>query len=238
MVTAGRHLISFRRPRTPRIPATSLDRPLPPALERLLGAADGSPVERAWAAFVEEYARLILHVARSQGGEYDTVMDRYTHVLEQLRRDDFRRLRGYTADGRGKFTTWLVVVVRRLCIDQARARYGRQRAGGEDVQGQRQRLADLVGAEIDVDLLEASGPSPEDRLRREELVDRLNAAIVELEPADRLLLRLRFHDEASAAEIARVLSFPDVFHVYRNLNRIYARLRASLSEAGIRDAAP
>jgi hypothetical protein len=66
-------------------------------------------------------------VASSLGGDQDAVMDRYTDVLEQLRRNDCQRLRGYASDRRSKFTTWLVVVARRLCLDQHRQRYGRDR---------------------------------------------------------------------------------------------------------------
>jgi RNA polymerase sigma factor (sigma-70 family) len=204
----------------------------------LLGAADGPARDRAWSAFVDEYHRLIVHVARSQGGEHDDVMDRYTYALEQLRRDEFHRLRGYISEGRGKFTTWLVVVVRRLCIDQGRSRYGRQHGGPEGAQRERQQLADLVGAEIDIELIAGSDAGPEKLVRRSELVDRLHAAVAGLEASDRLLLRLRFEDDASVAEIARVLSFPTVFHVYRSLNRIFEQLRTTLREAGIQDAAP
>jgi hypothetical protein len=52
----------------------------------LLHADDGQALDRAWSGFVEEYGRLILHVARAQGGQHDDIMDRYTYVLEQLRR--------------------------------------------------------------------------------------------------------------------------------------------------------
>lgn len=215
-----------------------MPQPLPPALERLLGADTGGSLDHAWSEFVEEYGRLILHVSRSQGGQYDAVMDRYTYVLEQLRRDDFRRLRGYVADGRGKFTTWLVVVIRRLCMDELRSRYGRQRGGSSEAQQQRRQLADLVGAEVDVDLLAGAGASPEESLEAAQVIDRLNRAVAGLDPSDRLLLRLRFQDEVAVSEIARVLSFPSVFHVYRSLNRIYEELRTALAEAGVRDAAP
>jgi RNA polymerase sigma factor (sigma-70 family) len=204
----------------------------------LLHADDGQALDRAWSGFVEEYGRLILHVARAQGGQHDDIMDRYTYVLEQLRRDDCRRLRGYVSDGRGKFTTWLVVVIRRLCMDELRSRYGRKGGGTSDRQRQRRDLADLVGAEVDVDLLPGAGASPDEILQATELSDRLNAAVAELEPADRLILRLRFQDEAPVSEIARALSFPSVFHVYRNLNRIYEQLRAALGETGVRDATP
>jgi RNA polymerase sigma factor (sigma-70 family) len=204
----------------------------------LLHVDDGQTLDRAWSEFVEEYGRLILYVARAQGGQHDDVMDRYTYVLEQLRRDDFRRLRGYVSDGRGKFTTWLVVVIRRLCMDELRSRYGRERGGKAEAQRQRRELADLVGAEVDVDLIAGAGAGPDEILQATELSDRLTAAVAELEPSDRLILRLRFQDEVPVSEIARALSLPSVFHVYRSLNRIYGQLRAALGESGVRDATP
>ena len=90
----------------------------PAVLVDLLSASNASDVERAWAAFAAEYSALLLHVARSLDADHDAAMDRYLYILEALRRDDCRRLRQYASDGRGKFTTWLMVVARRLCLDE------------------------------------------------------------------------------------------------------------------------
>jgi len=215
-----------------------MSRRLPPVLERLLQASHGPPLERAWDAFLQEHSRLILHVARSFGGSYDAAMDRYAYALDRLRQDDFRRLREYVADGRGKFTTWLVVVVRRACLDQARQRYGRQRGGTDEAHRQRRELADLVAADVDPDLLPGADSNPEDVARVRQLTRRLGTALEELEPGDRLLLRLRFNDEVPVAEIARICGFPSVFHVYRRLNGIYEALRHALRDVGVRDATP
>jgi hypothetical protein len=76
-------------------------------------------------------------------------MDRYAWVLDALRQDRHRRLRAFAAEGRGSFTTWLVAVVRRLCVDEHRHRYGRpagwraRRGGGRA--WSRRELVDLVG---------------------------------------------------------------------------------------------
>jgi RNA polymerase sigma factor (sigma-70 family) len=211
---------------------------IPAVVERLLAAGRGASREADWSAFVEEYSRLILHVARSQGGTYDAAMDRYAYVLEQLRREDFRRLRGYVADGRGKFTTWLVIVARRLCFDEGRARYGRLRGADPEIHRQRRNLAELVGDEVELEGIASADAGPEQELRMSELHDELNAALAQLDPSDRLLLRLRLQDEVAVAEIARILSLPSVFHVYRRLNRVLAQLRSALVELGITDAAP
>src|SRR5215216_1013107 len=99
--------------------------PCPSQLHHLLEAADGPPQERAWTEFLEFYSRLILYVARQMPRDHDVAMDRYAFVVERLREQNCRRLRTFAADGRGKFTTWLTVVVRRLCLDHDRHKHGR-----------------------------------------------------------------------------------------------------------------
>lgn len=215
-----------------------MSRNLPAVLERLLRARDDAAFHAAWSEFLDEYSRLILHGARSLGGSHDAVMDRYAYVLECLRRDDFRKFREYVPNGRGKFSTWLLVVVRRLCLDETRRRYGRPRGEPTETDRVRRRLADLVAADVDPELLPGPGSNPEDVFRASELNGNLGAAIAQLDPADRLLLRMRFYDEVSVAEIATICSFPSVFHVYRRLNGLYDELRTCLQDAGVRDAIP
>ena len=216
--------------------------PVPSALAQLLGHLEPSASDEAWAAFVHANSTLIVHVARSLGGDHDDVMDRYAWVLTQLRRDDFHRLRAYAADGRSKFTTWLVVVVRRLCLDHRREKYGRVRGddnGHEDGHRMRRRLVDLVsdGTEV-TELVDTSLGGPEERLRGVQLDDALKFAVATLAPHERLLLRLRFQDELSAAQIARVLTCRSQFDVYRRLRHVLDLLRTALVRRGVADPVP
>ena len=216
--------------------------PVPYELAHLLEHLEPSARDDAWTAFVQANSKLILYVARSLGGDHDDVMDRYTSVLEHLRRDDFHRLRAYGADGRGKFTTWLVVVVRRLCLDHQREKYGRNRGDDESRENghrMRGRLVDLVsdGTEI-TELVDTSGAGPDERLRARQLDDALKSVVAALEPDDRLLLRLRFEDELSAPEIARIMSCRSQFDVYRRLRHVLETLRNALGRRGIGDSAP
>ncbi len=218
---------------------------LPPELTALLAASDAAARERAWARFLDVHSRLIMHTARRLGSDYDTVMDRYAYALERLRESDFHRLHSFVADGRGKFTTWLTVVVRRLCLDHHRQRYGRARESAPDgtpqvgIRAVRRRLTDLVAEQVDVARLSAPSPDdPEARLRAAELGQGLTEALQQLPPRDRLLLALRFEDELSAREIADVMAFSTSFHVYRRLNALLAWLRGALERRGIDDAAP
>ena len=122
---------------------------LPSELADLLAARDEARAGRAWDRFVDAYHRLLLHTALRTTRNRDAAMDGYAYVLEKLREDDFRRLRAFAAEGKAKFTTWLVVITRRLVLDQQRSRYGRQRGetseATRDRLAARRRLADLVG---------------------------------------------------------------------------------------------
>jgi len=98
--------------------------PVPPALHELLHAASPAARDEAWGTFVTEHSRLLLKVASAKRTGYDATMDRYTFILDKLREHDCRRLRGYQPR-EARFSTWLVVVARRLCSDFDRERYGK-----------------------------------------------------------------------------------------------------------------
>ena len=169
-------------------------------------------------------------------------MDGYAFVLEALREDCCRRLRAYIPDGRTRFTTWLVVVTRRLLLDHVRRRYGRPRSDDDARRAEhaaRRRLEDLVAAEVDPDLLTApAANSPDTEVRRRELAAALRRTLDELSPADRLLLALRFEDGRPVREIARIVGFSTVFHVYRRLDAVLGALRGALARRGVSDPEP
>jgi RNA polymerase sigma factor (sigma-70 family) len=211
----------------------------PPELARLFMASDPPTHDAAWAAFVTIHSRLLLHTARSLNHDYDAAMDGYAYVLEALRSDDYRRLRAYAADGRGKFSTWLVVVARRLCLDFHRKRYGRAREIGPDgreLRAARRRLVDLVGEEIDPADLSPAGTDPATELQARDRASALEAILGALPARDRLLLTLRFEEDLSAREIAQLMGFTTPFHVYRRLNALLAELRQALRRRGIDEA--
>jgi RNA polymerase sigma factor (sigma-70 family) len=215
--------------------------PLPPELATLLSSSNPLSRDAAWAALVAAHSRILLHVARSFGQDHDELMDRYAYVLEQLRRDDFHRLRTFADDGRARLSTWLVVVARRLCMDFERQRNGRLRLRDADgrpapsaEQVSRQRLNRLVTEVSDLDTVpdEASVDVLE-RLCASQTREVLHSALETLTAADRLLVALRFEDGRSAPEIARITGLPSPFHVYRRLNHIAARLREAMVRSGV-----
>lgn len=62
--------------------------------------------------------------------------------------------------------------------------------------------------------------------------ERLGGAIAALDPADRLLVQLRFDEGMTLATLARVLEFKDQWTVVRQLQRVLKQLRAALGAKG------
>ena len=224
-------------------PTTSPKHPprtLPDVVADLLGASPSR--EHAWARFLEAFSPLILRAIHTLGDDADARMDRYAFVLDQLRADDYRRVRAYADDGRAKFTTWLVVVVQRLCLDERRRRHGRLQGDDPAARARhemRQRLLALVGDDVAVaDHVAGDSTDPDIAVRSQELHDALARAVAALESRDRLILKLRFEDDESVPTIARIVGATSVGHTYRRIDAILAELRTSLIRTGVRDSQP
>jgi len=216
---------------------------LPDEIARFLHGETHDSREDSWSSFLARHNRLLLRVAYAAAPNREDAMDAYAIVLEQLREHDGRRLRSYRADGRSKFTTWLVVVARRICVDYLRQKYGRyvpaSRRNGNGERSTRRALVDLVGVEVDPAIVADDNAVPPDgAVRSQELNASLDDAVRGLSNDDRLLLKLRFEDDLSASAIARLVGSPTPFHVYRRLNAVLAELRARLSSRGVESAEP
>lgn len=223
------------------------DRPdaVPAELEAVLNGSAPDARDAAWSALLARHTHLLINVARGVATEHDKAMDAYAYVLERLREDDYRRLRGFVADGRSAFSTWLVVVAQRLCVDHYRRRYGRaprgsgERAAAQEERASRRRLLDLTAAAVDLEsIVDDRELSPDAAIRAAELDCLLARGLAALPPADQLLLKLRFEDDLSAREAAEAIAMPSAFHVYRRLNGIFGRLRAWLEAHGVEGSAP
>jgi len=214
---------------------------LPQEVDILLNSGSQAERDSAWESFLASHSRLILYVARSNTRDGDEALDAYTWALERLRENESRRLRGFSEAGGTLFSTWLVVVVRRLCLDFLRHKRGRVSKASNDRTSTernqfRRRLLDLAGEPAVLETLSEAGSYPDTQLEAQELHEALEAAVAALAPADRLLLSFRFEDGLSASEIARVMGFPSQFHVYRRLTAVLKDLRSRLRAAGIDDA--
>jgi RNA polymerase sigma factor (sigma-70 family) len=224
------HKIEKKAPRVPVLRPEGAVLPTDPTLARLLLARTPAEQDAAWRDFVATYSRLILHSARAVAREGDGVMDAYAFMLERLRADGFARLRAYREDTRAKFTTWLVVVLRRMAIDHRRQR------GGEvsEATALRRRLEQLAGEVVDVaQLAHDSGVAADEQVQRAEVNRALTDATAKLDPRDALLLTLRFEEDLPASRIATVMGFPSQFHVYRRLKVVLGELKQQLRQRGI-----
>jgi RNA polymerase sigma factor (sigma-70 family) len=217
-------------------------RRVPGELRELLSSRGEDERSSAWERFLAKHSRLLMKVALETSRGYDGAMDRYTFTLECLRAEDFKRLRRYEPHSQAKFTTWLVVVARRLCLDHHRRVYGRPRQATDrtvDEHEVRRRLVDFVMEEVDPDTVVSTNGSGADAVvRARELLGALDAALGTLGPEERLLLRLRFEDEVPVSDIARILGVPTVFHVYRRIKKVLARLRSDLEARGVEGPTP
>lgn len=207
----------------------------------LLLAASATEADAAWSAFLAAYSPLLLRVASAFGPGYDGALDRYAFMLDELRRNDFRRIGRFAADGRSRFSTWLAVVARRLCLDHHRLRYGRfrgdpaERGGFQGRRATRRRLTEFASAADDPDRMADTALSdPTEQLDANHRNAALAGALGTLSPTDRLLIRLRFEEDLTAREIAERLGLPTPFHVYRRLATICARLRPFVIPRGVR----
>jgi DNA-directed RNA polymerase specialized sigma24 family protein len=100
-------------------------------------------------------------------------------------------------------------------------------------------LQNLVGEPIEPNDLPAPGSGrAELAVREAELLSGLEGALATLSADDRLLIRLRFDDDLTAQEIARLVDLPTAQHVYRRINLLLAELRTHLRRRGIESAAP
>jgi RNA polymerase sigma factor (sigma-70 family) len=214
----------------------------PLELGQLLQSSTQTARDAAWEGLIAQHTRLILAVARSFGGGSDEAMDRYAFVLEKLREADFRRLRTFRSDAGARFSTWLTITTRRLCLDYHRGVYGRVR---DTIQSDESLLVRRIRRNLlepvdDEQALAAAVDGTATSAERRTMLDERDAILreeIEKLPAhERLLLALRFEDDLPASRIAAIVALPNPFSVYRQLSSTLARLRVALEVRGIDDA--
>ena len=211
----------------------------PTELDVLFNGDDGPRRDAAWESLVAKHTRLLMAVSRRLGGDHDSVMERYSYILEKLRESDYRRLRGFHAGTGATFTTWLTVAARNLTLDLHRHKFGRVRRERCDdrnslLHAARLALNDLTEGDTPPELIEdPRGVPPDSVTIQSEIESCLQNALAGLSSTDRLLLTLRFEDDLSAARIAQIVGYATPFHVYRRLNTILDALRSALHARGI-----
>jgi RNA polymerase sigma-70 factor, ECF subfamily len=122
-------------------------------------------------------------------------------VAEDLFQETWMRvlLRGAQYNGKARFDTWLFTIARNLVIDLSRKRtmasLDEMSEAGEDSEARPLAIA------ID-------GPSPLEQFQLREDCAEIAEVLLKLEPNYREVLVLRFHEELSLEEIARMTNAP------------------------------
>ena len=98
-----------------------------PQIARIIEQLGTPQFQQAWTEFLEAYSPLIFHTVRLFERDADPVADCFLFVCERLSEKTFRRLRLFKPGGAARFSTWLRVVVRNLCLDWRRKEFGRHR---------------------------------------------------------------------------------------------------------------
>jgi len=173
------------------------------------------------ASAVEEQARqenlaVAEGLKRHDAALLDELIVRYQHRLlryllyltgnremaEDLFQDVWMRVlvRGAQFNGKARFETWLFTIARNLVIDQRRKRTMSSldelfEAGGEDDRPVALEIAD-------------EAPTPFDRFSNLEDRERIAEALLQLDTLYREVLVLRFHEDLSLDEIAKVTKAP------------------------------
>jgi RNA polymerase sigma-70 factor (ECF subfamily) len=174
---------------------------------------------------------------RQDAGLLDELITRYQHRLmryllyltgnREMAEDLFQEVwmrvlvRGAQFNGKARFDTWLFTIARNLMIDQKRKRTMSSldelfEGGGEDDRPMAFEIAD-------------GQPNPFDRIANLEDRERIAAGLLELDTIYREVLVLRFHEELSLEEIAKVTKAPlstVKSRLYRGMAAIKPRLAA------------
>lgn len=177
---------------------------------------------------------------RKRAGLLDELIVRYQHRLmryllyltgnRELAEDLFQEVwmrvlvRGEQYNGNSRFETWLFAIARNLVIDQRRKRT-------------MSSLDELVEGATEDDRamsfeVAADGPTPFEHYLRLENRERIATALLQLDTLHREVLVLRFHEELSLEEIAKVTSAhlsTVKSRLYRGLAMIRPRLETCLN---------
>ena len=190
----------------------------------------------------QESLEISLGLKRQDAGLVDTLIVRYQHRLlryllfltsnRELAEDLFQEvwmrvlIRGSQFNGKARFDTWLFSIARNLVIDQRRKRT-------------MSSLDELFEGRSDDDRpmsfeVADSDPTPFDSFSSLQDRERISAALLEVDTLHREVLVLRFHEELSLEEIAKVTRAPlstVKSRLYRGLAAIKPKLASSDARA-------
>jgi RNA polymerase sigma-70 factor (ECF subfamily) len=206
----------------------------------------------ATASSEEELARqenlAVAHgLKRNKAGLLDELIVRYQHRLmryllyltgnREMAEDLFQEVwmrvlvRGEQFNGKARFETWLFTIARNLVIDQRRKRT--MCSLDELFEGRSDEDRPMSFEIADGD------PTPFDRVASLQDRERIASVLMELDTLHREVLVLRFHEELSLEEIAKVTKAPlstVKSRLYRGLTMIKPKLEAAAENDRLREA--
>jgi RNA polymerase sigma-70 factor, ECF subfamily len=162
---------------------------------------------------IVRYQHRLLRYLLFLTGNRETAEDLFQEVWMRV------LVRGGQFNGKARFETWLFTIARNLVIDQRRKRVLNSldelvEGATEDDRAMTYEVAD-------------DEPTPFDRMANLEDREQIAAALLELDTLHREVLVLRFHEEMSLEEIAKVTRAPlstVKSRLYRGLAMIKPRL--------------
>jgi RNA polymerase sigma-70 factor (ECF subfamily) len=178
---------------------------------------------------------------RQEAGLLDELIVRYQHRLlryllyltsnREMAEDLFQEVwmrvlvRGGQFNGKARFDTWLFTIARNLVIDQRRKR---TMASLDEIFESKNDDDRPMSFEV-----ADSEPTPFDRFSNLEDREQIAAALLRLDTLHREVLVLRFHEELSLEEIAKVTGAP-LSTVKSRLYRGMAAMKPYLDQSGAR----
>jgi len=189
----------------------------------------------------QESLAVSLGLKRQDSGLLDELIVRYQHRLlryllyltsnREMAEDLFQEvwmrvmMRGAQFNGQARFDTWLFTIARNLVIDQRRKRT--MSSLDELIEGKSEDDRPMAFEVADGE------PTPFDRFSNLEDRERIAGALLELDTLHREVLVLRFHEELSLEEIAKVTRAP-LSTVKSRLYRGLAAIRPKLARSQLR----
>ena len=176
----------------------------------------------AWREFVAIYEPFVYRFARRSGFQEADARELVQNVLLAV----VKAVGRWQADPeRARFRTWLFTIARNLVIDQRRKRTMSSldeifESNADDDRGRSFEAAD-------------DDPTPFDRLSNLEDRERIAGALMQIDTLHREVLVLRFHEDLSLEEIAKVTRAP-LSTVKSRLYRGMAALKPKIEKAALR----
>jgi len=191
------------------------------ARQESLAVAEGLKHQKAGLLeqLIVRYQHRLMRYLMFLTGNRDTAEDLFQEVWMRV------LVRGGQFNGRARFETWLFTIARNLVIDMRRKR----------VMNSLDELAEGATEEDRPMSFEIADdePSPFDVLANLEDREQIAAALLELDTLHREVLVLRFHEELSLEEIAKVTRAP-LSTVKSRLYRGLAMIKPKLGYAAAR----